>query len=415
MKKTQIRKTLTRMKKAICFVMVLAFAIALLPTLYQKTTAAGGTPVSTETELKTAITAALSGEVIELTQDIITTDSVTIPAGKNITLTSDMDAAGAPFKIDANGGDFSVIVIALGGAELTLKNIVITGANKRTISGGIRPDPGGGVYVYVGGTLNMYEGAEISGNKVFQTTGGSDNGNGGGVYSRGELNLYPGAIITGNETCAGGGVMCGPDGTFNMYGGTIYDNSAKYTGGGVWISSNMQFNMNGGTISGNSAQGGGGAYISGGTFNMSDQAIISGNESTGEGNSSAKGGGGVLLEGGSIFNMLGGSIIGNIAYNGGGVLSTSNNIYSVTFNMSGGLISGNTAKVDGGGVYNAAGVAMPFDNVGTNAWFNMTGGEISGNTATSAGGGIYNKYSTAVVNTSGTAAIIGNSANVGGG
>ena len=86
-------------------------------------------------------------------------------------------------------------------------------------------------------------------------------------------------------------------------------------------------------------------------------------------------GGGVFVNGGT-FNMYGGSIVGNIAYNGGGVA-----VCNVgNFTMEDGSIVGNVSILnDSGGVH----VARESD--GTESSFTMNGGSIASNTVISTG------------------------------
>lgn len=132
--------------------------------------------------------------------------------------------------------------------------------------------------------------------------------------------------------------------------------------------------------------------INSGTLNLYDN----GNGKITGGNST---GGGVYGSYGT-FNMYGGTISGNTAYNGGGVFVT--NIS--TFNMYGGKISDNVASSDGGGVF-----------VNGGATFNMSDEAIiSNNTAEENGGGVYVNNSSSEFNFAG-GKIIGNAANCGGG
>jgi hypothetical protein len=249
------------------------------------------------------------------------------------------------------------------------------------------------VKVSSGGTLEMREGAKITGNNT--------KGYGGGVYNSGIFNMEGGEIsgnfvrntITDYSDGYGGGVY--NNGTFNMKGGKISGNGAYGSngyGGGVY--SDGTFNMKGGEISGNGARsiytgysnvtayGYGGGVCNGGTFNM-EGGEISGN--TASGNHGY--GGGVYSNSsyGNPFTMEGGEISGNTASGvnygyGGGVCNGSG-----TFNMEGGEISGNTASGNHG--YGYGGGVCNYSR------FTMKGGEISGNTALSPsgyGGGVYN-------------------------
>ena len=170
-----------------------------------------------------------------------------------------------------------------------------------------------------GTTLNLYDCSEDPG----AITGGYSIYSGGGVYVDifGTLNLY-GGRITGNRTDReGGGVVSW--GTFRMYGGEISNNSAEQ-GGGVWAGS---FTMSGGEISGNSAEQGGGVYAFG-TFTMSGGSI--------KNNRAAMlyhaPGGGVYVAAGGSFIMSGGEIRDNTAsiYGGGVYLYDSSSVFKLS-------------------------------------------------------------------------------------
>lgn len=212
----------------------------------------------------------------------------------------------------------------------------------------------------------------------------------------GTFDMYGGSI-TGNTAVNGGGVYVSGGGTFNMYGGSISGNKATDNGGGVYMSYGT-FNMYGGSISGNRASTyGGGVYVSYGTFNMYGGSIT-------DKNYSEKYGGGVGMEGGT-FNMTGGDISNNKAPHNGGVF-----VNGGEFNMSDGSISRNEATSNG----NSCGGGVRVDK-GT---FNMTGGSITDNKATGSddgyGGGVYAGQN-GTFHMSGTASIINNQAQCGGG
>jgi hypothetical protein len=126
------------------------------------------------------------------------------------------------------------------------------------------------------------------------------------------------------------------------------------------------------SITGNN---GGGVYVNGGgsSFNMSGNAAITGNNTTSNG-------GGVYVDNGTV-TLNGGEISGNKATNssGGGIY-----VINATFTMNGGTIgAANTAR-NGGGVFLAS----------SGSTFTMTGGTIGGagtaaNAATLSGGGVF--------------------------
>jgi len=206
--------------------------------------------VSNEADLQAAIDSASTDPdnvtVITLTNEIYLTKILNIPTNKKIILTSDGDG---PYKIDAGGetgiGNFVILVNA--NAELTLKNIIITGGYK---TGG-SPKNGGGIFVSAS-TLILEEGAKITENTAYGTDGG-------GVYvNQGTLIMYDGSEISNNTSTSksstggnGGGVKVdGNGGTVIMYGGTISENSASY-GSGIQINNNGELEMYGGTIENN--------------------------------------------------------------------------------------------------------------------------------------------------------------------
>jgi hypothetical protein len=154
----------------------------------------------------------------------------------------------------------------------------------------------------------------------------------------------------------------------------IRDNIANgVNGGGVCLNSfwnqDATFNMMGGTITGNTAIGGGGIMFAdggkGGGIGTGDYDISSGASSLKK----------------TFINITGGTISDNYAAVGGGVA-----FHEGTLTMSGGTISGNHAtgtvnnNFGGGGVY--------LYTCFSETTFNMTGGNISNNIASYNGGGM---------------------------
>ncbi|WP_461256907.1 CsgG/HfaB family protein, partial [Treponema sp. R80B11-R83G3] len=136
------------------------------------------------------------------------------------------------------------------------------------------------------------------------------------------------------------------------------------------VSANITFILeNNVTLQGHNGNSTALVYINGGTLKMRTGSTITGNTDKTVG--SSRDGGAIDISGG-IFEMTGGTISGNTAYDAGGGVY----ILSGTFTMSGGIISGNTA-LKGGGVHISSGT------------FNMRGGTITGNTARENGGGVY--------------------------
>lgn len=200
------------------------------------------------------------------------------------------------------------------GAQLSLG--VADGSDALKISGGNEQSNDVPGLLHIEGTCNMHPGVTIADRK-------GDNYFGGGVTVQGgTFHMYGGTIdncgITGGSICYGGGVAVIYGGAFTMDGGEIKNCFATSSfkasdygmdsriitsaGGGVYVSGGSSFIMTGGAISNNKANemGGGVAVVA------SIDEIING----GWGN----------LQ--SSAQILGGTISGNEANDGAGVLSS---------------------------------------------------------------------------------------------
>lgn len=251
------------------------------------------------------VNAATSGEyIIELTDDIQT-------GGASF-------SSSQPVSIVGNGhtmtlGQYSSISVQ-SGAQLNLG--AADGSDTLKISGGNEQSNDVPGLLYIQGTCNMYPGVTIADRK------GNNYFGGGVTVQGGTFHMYGGTIdncgITGGSMCYGGGVAVIYGGSFTMDGGEItncfatssfkasdYGMDARIitsAGGGVYVSGGSSFVMTGGAISNNKANemGGGVAVVA------SIDEIING----GWGN----------LQ--SSAQILGGTISGNEANDGAGVLSS---------------------------------------------------------------------------------------------
>ena len=316
----------------------------------------------------------LNGHTIKTTNNGY--DAITVQSSRTFTLT-DCKTGSEQGKITHDEGKDGRGVYVYDGGTFNMYGGSITRNN--TING----YSGGGVYVN-SGTFNMY-GGSITGNST--TTDYNATSKGGGVYVNGSsaaFNMSGSASITNNAAFYGGGVYVEQNGTFNMAGGSITNNvtSESYgvngpypSGGGVHVE-NGTFKMSAGTITNNtSAKNGGGVYVgSHGEFTMSNSASITGNTASDYGD-----GGGVFVNEGGTFQMSDDSrITGNTGFRGGGVSVDRN--YGTTYNpgaftMSSGNITNNNAEY-GGGVY-------------ISGKFTMSGGKISSNRAAGNSGGVH--------------------------
>jgi hypothetical protein len=230
---------------------------------------------------------------------------------------------------------------------------------------------------------------------------------GGMIIKNAKVIIGKGVFIS--ENCLYG--ICIDSGSsLVMEEGRVSDNK----GGGICMKSNALFDLKGGVISNNRPQISqrhvGGVSIHGrkSLFRMSG-GIISYNQSSGH-----FGGGGVSItdeewtfgphpldkamfdkflkqekknediNNGSIFEMTGGSIIGNKAYQGGGVSIKS----PCAFKLYNGVIMGNIAEYGGGICVNELAQLKNYNKDDLPITFEMTGGYIMGNFAQESGGGI---------------------------
>ena len=162
-----------------------------------------------------------------------------------------------------------------------------------------------------------------------------------------------GGTITGNTAEKGGGVR--NDGTLIMNAGEIANNTATSQGGGVQNYAG-NFTLAGGKICGNkalasdaSAQALGGGVENSGTVTMSGGEISE--------NSASNDGGGVRNATNGTFNLLGGTISGNMSKYGDGVYCHGNATTAGVFTMSGAacIASDNHVYLNTGAVITIAG------------------------------------------------------------
>ena len=222
------------------------------------------------------------------------------------------------------------------------------------------------------------------GGKVTCGTTSIDSGSGVYVGSSGTFNLYEGQI-TGNKGQEGenadryGGGVYVSDGTFEMHnnasvtGNKAIGNGVTLNGAGVYVSGkSSKFEMNNSaSVKDNTANQGGGVYVESGTFNMND-GTISGNKAKNEKASNDTNGGGVYVNKSGTFNMTDGTITKNTATNS----DEKNTTYGGGVYVSGGTftMNGGTSSVTGNTATNGGGVSV------SSGTFNMNDGKISGNT-----------------------------------
>lgn len=365
--------------------------------------------------LQEAINAAQDGDTIYITKNVRPTKTVTVPAGKKVT-------------IAAKGGDWRIIgkkdsplnsalISVAEGASLTLKaedgaTLTFDGRYSATTAPAITS----------AGELKLRDGVTITRFRV------GDNTFGGAVKVAGTKAslLLDGAAISENTLVNGtsysGSVLVKDGASVEMKSGAIKDNDGLADDGhtssaGIMLYWASSFKMTGGTISGNKGHRGSAVYLWGGTikdeqasFTM-DGGEISGNTTTST-SSTLQGSAAVHVQDVAAFTMNDGTITGNQGVQGGGVCvvdgglqhASASTELGTAFIMNGGIISKNRAAV-GAGIYSYAnGVEL-------------RAGYITDNVATDKGGGIYSEgnkdyYSTLHIY---NAYVSGNTAEQGGG
>jgi len=308
-----------------------------------------------------------------------------------------------------NGGG----MIVQGGAALELQGGTITG-NRSTVSGAgifVYTDSsinmtggtvsnntaaanGGGIYV-IEGTAKL-SGGTVSGNSSVK--------DGGGAYFRTTSVEISGEILfTGNSTKGAGGAVCfSRESTGKITGGT-YQKSTAVNAGAIVIQGSSKVEMSGMTIKNNTAENTGGAvYVNNATLTMSGGTV--------SGNTAVKGNtGGIYMDGEtSVVKITGGSITYNTSKkDGAGIYNKKG-----TLTLSGMYIAGNKTQGAGGGfgaskkgkvvMYSGTVTGNEAPNGGGiiiqgEAHMDMYGGTISGNKATNTGGGLYVHKSSASI------------------
>lgn len=296
--------------------------------------------------------------------------SIALSAGQlNIKYGSEISidaSATSGVTIDANSN--SRVFRLYSESYLSIDNLTITGGE-------------------TGGSGGGFLGENRSSLRVLNSTISSNtaSNSGGGIYSRGNVYLkYSDVSSNTASTGDGGGInmqaATGGEGGEGKYGATVIESTissnsatagdgggihvAFYSGGEGGSPASSFAYLLGATVTGNSAVNGGGVSTDGGLIVAGQYYAAQGITSISN-NVASQNGGGVHLQGGSIDG--GGS---KYSVFGSGGESVTNSVLTV---------SGNVANSDGGGIY-----------VGDYAFTALTSSTISNNAATTgSGGGIY--------------------------
>ena len=292
------------------------------------------------TTLQAAVNAAAeSGKPVKIEKNIQLKDSVTVPAGETVVITSDAQQ------------------IILGDSSHEPKNLFVIGD---------------GASLQFEGKVKLY----------------GQHNNGSMISNEGKLTLDgPDVLLTGGVVSDNSGVIDnqGKGATFVLKDGTIENNKVKGANSGtIRVSDGASFAMSGGTIQSNQVKG-----ANSGTIRVSDGASfamsggkIQNNQVEAAAQVGCLSSPGVLLYGPSSFELTGdGEICSNTGVRGGGVMAQGTDTGKAYFEMTDGSIHDNVCSSDDPINY-AAGAVYLQDN----AMFLMGGGEIDSNRGSSGGG-----------------------------
>ena len=388
---------------------------------------------STIAELQQAINDATEPTEIVLTADMQLTATVTVPAGKNITIkggvTLTRTSTAIAFDIKEGASLTWEDIILDGDAKDTnYKSAVINNQGKLTFNGGeiknvrsnspmvgiVTAKGPNAVLTMNGGSIHdnymsnqftnvvkitegasfFMNGGDIS-NNTLEHSGSSGLNSAVGVEGiKGSSTMeMTGGTITGN-TAEYGGILVGTystnytmqnnfsnsahyysTGTLNLKGGTISNNIAAVLGGGIAVNGTGILTMDGGTISGNKAPFGGG-------IGVVDYLTSADGKRFGEARwrgffpAAATINGGLITGNEATMTAVTSQITDPNAENGvgGGLYVASKEVY-----VNGGQFTNNTAGKQGGGIYVAS---VPYV-------LHMGKTLVTGNTATKLGGGMW--------------------------
>jgi len=421
-------------RKKSLFSILLAFMISLsMFPIFKLDAHAATVNASTIAELQQAINDATEPTEIVLTADMQLTATVTVPAGKDITLkggvTLTRTSTAIAFDIKEGASLTWEDIILDGNAKDTnYKSSVINNQGKLTINGGeiknVRSNSAmvgivtakgpNAVLTMNGGSIHdnymsnqftnvvkitegasfFMNGGDIS-NNTLEHSGSSGLNSAVGVegIKGSSIMEMTGGTITGN-TAEYGGILVGTystnytmqnnfsnpahyysTGTLNLKGGTISNNTAAVLGGGIAVNGTGILTMDGGTISGNKAPFGGG-------IGVVDYLTSTDGQRFGEARwrgffpAAATINGGLITGNEATMTAVTSQITDPNAENGvgGGLYVASKEVY-----VNGGQFTNNTAGKQGGGIYVAS---VPYV-------LHMGKTLVTGNTATKLGGGMW--------------------------
>ena len=421
-----------RKKSLFSVLLALMISLSMFP-IFKLDAHAATVNASTIAELQQAINDATEATEIVLTADMQLTATVTVPAGKDITLkggvTLTRTSSAIAFDIKEGASLTWEDIILDGDAKDTnYKSAVINNQGKLTINGGeiknvrsnspmvgiVTAKGPNAVLTMNGGSIHdnymsnqftnvvkITEGASffMNGGDISNNTlehGGSSGLNSAvgveGIKGSSTMEMT-GGTITGN-TAEYGGILVGTystnytmqnnfsnpahyysTGTLNLKGGTISNNTAAVLGGGIAVNGTGKLTMDGGTISGNKAPFGGGIGVVD-YLTSADGKRFGETRWRGFFPASVTINDGLITGNEATMTAVTSQITDPNAENGvgGGMYVASKEVY-----INGGQFTNNTAGKQGGGIYVAS---VPYK-------LQMGKTLVTGNSATKIGGGMW--------------------------
>ena len=257
------------------------------------------------------------------------------PAGFPL-ITSKLTILGNGSTIQRTGSTkFGIFQVFVGG-DLTLQDLTISGGDTTQDH-----DSSGAALFLLGGTA-LLEHVTLTGNQAWE--GGAIANNAGT-----EVKLMN-SVVTNNISLDVGGGLYNSGGTLIIQDSEISNNTSRSTifGGGGISNANGQVTLDHSSLVGNLALEGGGLYNDGGTINIIDQSVISGNVATEKEAFIPHGGGGINnISSGAVITIDQSFVIGNQAAGttGGGIYN------QASLTVTGSVLAGNLAG-SGGAVFN---------------------------------------------------------------
>ena len=338
-------------------------------------------------------------------------EEITADKAKSILLTgaTGLDENNIP-KDAINRGQSNYMNPVTNGHVLKINTAVPVTITNLMITGGVN-GYGAGINIAEGATVGLGDGVLIIGNRA------GSNGRGGGVHNEGTLFMYGSAVIgdksmkkyssqsstakipeldsegnlktenavEANYSACGGGIYNGSDVSGSTVSAKLYLGYCGFETDGV---TPKKQTLTGG-IYFNGASNGGAIYNIGNSVVYFDSGNLEWN--------CASGSGGAVYTNGGTFVMIGGSILNNRSYEGGGYTSGAGGVQNdgstSKFIMSGGIINKNNSASSNsyaGGLYNSGkffmyGTAVIGDDTATS----VATAESYGNIAQQ-GAGLYN-------------------------